>query len=237
MNVLIPPAGADAKRLREFFRETGYDLDTLRGGLGFTDLASFRFRKYLLARDPNPSLLDVIVQWFTCGLGVSRSSASRVVPAWALDIFHATGLLFADGEILRPAAMISPFRDLFIASDLITRLEGDASDLIVWPNATTYQIMNAAVPRSGGAMLDLGCGSGALAVASAHSNAVTAIDLNPRAAEFTAFNAALNDAGPIECLIGDRFEPAAGRRFDLILCNPPFFLVPSTGLLYCENPM
>src|SRR5262249_29715303 len=22
-----------------------------------------------------------------------------------------------------------------------------------------------------------------------------------------------------------------------ILCNPPFFLVPSTGLMYCENPM
>jgi SAM-dependent methyltransferase len=108
----------------------------------------------------------------------------------------------------------------------------------VWPNATTNQMSNAAIPQSGGAVLDLGCGTGALSVSAApKSKSVTATDLNPRAAGFTVFNARLNGAGEIETLTGDCYDPVAGRAFDLILCNPPFFLTPSTGLLYCENPM
>jgi hypothetical protein len=40
-------------------------------------------------------------------------------------------------------------------------------------------------------------------------------------------NAALNGLSHrVEYLIGDLFEPIAGRRFDLICCNPPFMPVP-----------
>ena len=235
---LTPPSLEDAKVLRSFFDEAGYNLDTLRGGLGFTDLASFRYRKYLLARNADPSRLDVIVQWFTCGMPVSVEKANRAIPARVIGICEACGLLFRDGDSLVPVAMLSPFQGMIIASDLISKLDEDASDLIVWPNATTYQILNAAIRSKGGAMLDLGCGTGAVSVACASQfSSITATDLNARAAEFTAFNARLNSADLIECLIGDGFAPVAGRKFDLILCNPPFFLVPSTGLMYCENPM
>jgi len=234
---LKPPSREDGKRIRAFFDEVGYDVETLRGGLGFTDLASFRFRKYLLTANPEPAPLDVIVQWFTCGLPVSSILARRVIPEQVIDLIESCGLIVREQDQLRPTAMLSPFEDLLIASDLITKLHGDASDLIVWPNATTYQIRNASFPVVGGSMLDLGCGSGVLAVANARRCAVTATDINPRAAEFTAFNAALNGVDSVECIVGNCFEPVAGRSFDLILCNPPFFLVPSTGLLYCENPM
>jgi methylase of polypeptide subunit release factors len=40
-------------------------------------------------------------------------------------------------------------------------------------------------------------------------------------------NAELNGLSHrVEYLIGDLFEPIAGRRFDLICCNPPFMPVP-----------
>ncbi len=233
---MIPPNQEEAKRLRAFFDGAGYSFDTLRRGFGLTDRASFRFRKYLLEQESDPSPLDILVQWFECGSDVSRGRAKRI-PAPIIDLLESTGLLRAEGDVLRPMAMISPFHDLLIASDPMAKLDGDASDLVVWPNSTTYQLMNAAVPCSGGSVLDLGCGSGVLAVKAAQSSTVTAIDVNPRAAEFTTFNAAFNGVGPIECRIGDCYEPVAGRRFDLILSNPPFFLVPSTGLTYCENPM
>ena len=235
---LTPPAFEDAKALREFFASAGYNLTAWRGGLGFTDIASFRYRKHLLARDADPSTLDVIVQWFTCGMAVSLEKANRAIPDWVIRACESCGLLIREQDSLRPTAMLSPFEGLLIASDPVSKLTENASDLIVWPNTTTYQIRNAVIPRPAGSVLDLGCGTGVLAVAcAAHSTSVTAIDLNPRAAGFTAFNARLNGARNIEYATGDAFGPVAGRKFDLILCNPPFFLVPSTGLMYCENPM
>ena len=50
-------------------------------------------------------------------------------------------------------------------------------------------------------------------------------------------NAALNGASNVSFLWGDRFEPVAGQQFDSILCNPPFFVAPVSGLLYCDNSM
>lgn len=234
---LRPPGLDDGKRLRAYFQQAGYDLDTLRGGLGFTDLASFRYRKLLFERGSKINELDAIVRWFTCGMAIEESQVAGVVPAWVIESCQSCGMLHRDGATLRSSVMLSPCNGLLIASDLISKLDRDASDLIIWPNATTYQLMNASVSR-GGAMLDLGCGTGVLAIAAAErSTTVTASDLNPRAAEFTAFNAALNGVEGIECRVGNCFEPVAGRKFDSILSNPPFFLIPSTGLLYCENPM
>lgn len=77
----------------------------------------------------------------------------------------------------------------------------------------------------GGAVLDLGCGSGVGAVFAAREGAsVTAIDINPEAVRCTRINALLNDLEErVEVLQGDLFEPVAGRRFELILFNPPFY--------------
>ncbi len=40
----------------------------------------------------------------------------------------------------------------------------------------------------------------------------------------------------IEPLQGDGFNPVAGRKFDLIVSNPPFFISPSGRYLFCDNP-
>lgn len=58
------------------------------------------------------------------------------------------------------------------------------------------------------------------------------MDVNPRAIEYTAFNAALNGIDRIECRLGSLFQPVAGERFDLILSNPPYVISPDATYVY-----
>jgi hypothetical protein len=69
------------------------------------------------------------------------------------------------------------------------------------------------------------------------SDTVVGTDLNERAVMFAAFNARLNGVENVEFLRGDLFAPVANRRFDLILSNPPFFITPQQGYMFCDNPM
>lgn len=73
--------------------------------------------------------------------------------------------------------------------------------------------------------LDLGTGSGALAVAAARTaGRVVAVDVNPEAVRCARVNLLLNRVDDhAEVRHGELFEPVAGQRFDRILCNPPFY--------------
>jgi release factor glutamine methyltransferase len=80
--------------------------------------------------------------------------------------------------------------------------------------------------------LDMGTGSGALAVALARRGAnVTAVDVNPRAVHCARANALLHGvADSMDVLEGDLFSPVAGRQFDLIVFNPPFYDRPARDM-------
>jgi release factor glutamine methyltransferase len=77
-----------------------------------------------------------------------------------------------------------------------------------------------------GVVLDLACGSGAVALAIARERPgcrVVATDLAPAAVATTRANALrLGLGGRVAALEGRWFEPVAGRRFDLIVSNPPY---------------
>ncbi|GAA5134297.1 HemK2/MTQ2 family protein methyltransferase [Pseudonocardia adelaidensis] len=72
-------------------------------------------------------------------------------------------------------------------------------------------------------VLDVGTGSGALAVAAARAGAatVTAVDLSLRSVAATWVNARLHGVS-VTVHRGDLFDPVAGRRFGLVLANPPY---------------
>jgi release factor glutamine methyltransferase len=74
-------------------------------------------------------------------------------------------------------------------------------------------------------VLDLGCGSGAGALAAARAGCqVTAVDINPQAVRCTRINALLNQLeARIDARCGDLFAPVQGERFDVILFNPPYY--------------
>ena len=73
-------------------------------------------------------------------------------------------------------------------------------------------------------VLDLGTGSGAIAITLACERpdlAVTATDASPAALDMARQNAATHGR-PIELVHGEWYAPVAGRRFDMIVANPPY---------------
>ncbi|MCX5384330.1 HemK2/MTQ2 family protein methyltransferase [Streptomyces sp. NBC_00083] len=78
-----------------------------------------------------------------------------------------------------------------------------------------------AVPE-GAEVLDIGTGTGALALAAARLGArVTAVDISWRAVISTRLNARLAGV-PVRVVRGDLLSPLVGRSYDLILSNPPY---------------
>jgi release factor glutamine methyltransferase len=73
-------------------------------------------------------------------------------------------------------------------------------------------------------VLDIGSGSGCVAIALARSlpgAAVVSVDISQEALELARGNAALNSVS-VDFRIGSLFEPVAGERFDLVVSNPPY---------------
>lgn len=74
-------------------------------------------------------------------------------------------------------------------------------------------------------VLDLGTGSGAIALAIASERPrarITGVDVSPAALAVARANAAALGASGIEWRLGSWFAAVDGRRFDLIVGNPPY---------------
>lgn len=82
---------------------------------------------------------------------------------------------------------------------------------------------------AGSRVLDVGTGTGALAVAAAaRGSLVTAVDVS-RMALTSAFLNGLVRGRRIRVRRGDLFAPVKGHRFDLIVSNPPYVPEPTTN--------
>jgi release factor glutamine methyltransferase len=82
----------------------------------------------------------------------------------------------------------------------------------------------------GASVLDVCSGSGLLAVVAARTGATAAaIDVSRRAVLSARLNAVLNGVR-VDALRGDLFAPVAGRRFDVIVSNPPYLPDPGEEL-------
>lgn len=100
-------------------------------------------------------------------------------------------------------------------------------------------VMRAGRYVEGRHVLDLGTGSGALALTAAHLGAasVTAVDLSRRSVTVARLNARLHRAR-VRVHRGDLYGPVHRRRFDLIVANPPYVpaeqaALPRFGIARC----
>jgi release factor glutamine methyltransferase len=112
------------------------------------------------------------------------------------------------------------FRDLWLAVDPRVLIPRPETEVLV------QAVLDWAEGRDGLSALDVGTGSGAIALALATEGPfarVVATDLSAGALEVARANreAAAPDA-PVEFREGSLFAPVAGERFDVVVSNPPY---------------
>jgi hypothetical protein len=237
LNLTLPN---DAERLRGFLSESGYSEDNLRGKLGLKDLPASRLRNFPRLQDltREPNCINTLARWFWIGIPQDAAAAENHLPPWFIPLALQCGLLVRRGKDLWPEAMLFPADKFIFAADHTSKIDAADPNLVLWPNPTSRLLSRCTVRRHSRATLDLGTGTGIQAlIAAGHSDKVVATDLNSRAVAFATFNARFNGIENVECLAGNGFAPVAGRKFDLIVSNPPFFITPAAQYLFCDNPL
>ena len=240
MAMLNQLSAENSHRLRTFFEEAGYTESNLRKHLGAAELPSERLRNRarLLDRTSAATQLNTLLRWFWVGDTQDAEQSAALIPDDISGLLLESGLVVAEGRVLAPRAMLLHIDGFLIASDHPVAIEKRQTEMVLWPNPTSKFLSRFAVTKPSRATLDLGTGSGVLSLAaSRYSDSVIATDLNLRAVDCARFNARLNGIDNIEVLGGDCFAPVSGRKFDLILSNPPFFITPQTDYMFCDNPM
>ncbi len=163
-------------------------------------------------------------------------------------LLHSTGLsrsgLLAHDTDELPPAQAAAFDALLarrLRGEPIQQMTGTAEfyglpfrvtpDVLI-PRPETEHLVERAIslatPFAAPRILDIGTGSGVIAVALAHTlphAAVSAVDLSPAALAVARDNAARNEVR-VRFLEGDLLAPVVAEQFDLIASNPPY--VPET---------
>jgi SAM-dependent methyltransferase len=149
-----------------------------------------------------------------------------------LDVLAKAGYVKKTiGEVFRPCVRVFVLDDHFIATDLLSHTGEDQVFSLMMEQALLVRAMDV---RKGDHFLELCLGSGvnALAAASKGAARVVGVDISARAIAFAKANASVNSRperaeAKLETFQGNLFEPLDPHdRFDLILINPPFELVP-----------
>ncbi|GAB3554884.1 peptide chain release factor N(5)-glutamine methyltransferase [Noviherbaspirillum agri] len=99
---------------------------------------------------------------------------------------------------------------------------------VLIPRPETELLVELALERlpPGGRILDMGTGSGAIAIAIAHTRSdavVTALDVSDAALAVARRNAARHAAN-VTFLQSDWYGAVKGERFDIIVSNPPYIV-------------
>jgi len=222
---LLSPAGVE--RLRAALAAAGYTPTGIDARLGESAATALTrgdlhaVRHAASGDDP----LATLIRLFVAGGDAPEKAAGA-----ALDLTdaYAAGLLERDGDRVRAGLDLRPYGDWWVVSDLGSDVRPGPlrAHHVLGIGGASVTLAQSTVRPPVATALDLGTGCGVQALhLSEHAAAVTGTDLNPRALRLAATTAALNGLD-WELLAGDLVEPVAGRRFDLVVSNPPFVVGP-----------
>jgi methylase of polypeptide subunit release factors len=231
---------SDIADLRAVFVDAGYNEENLLQSIGGAAPPSPQDVSSLIRRSREVTTLNALARLFLIGLTLDREEVGQALSESFIDLAFRAGLLAADGDRIVPEVVVVPVGKLLFASDAFRILgtEDRAEFVVPAKNSAADFLRRLTMRDPAGTALDLGCGCGVHALLLAgHCRHVVATDISAEAVRYARFNAQLNDIDNVEVLEGDLFEPVSGRAFDLIVCNPPFIIGPSSDFTYRDNPL
>lgn len=238
---LLSPEGIN--RLTEALRTADYTASGITARIGPEATAAagrgdvratLRATAPALGEDPDP--LATLIRLFVCGQTEpvdAVAAAFRPLPlAEAVSGGLVEPAITGTGEKgLRAAVELEAYGPWWVVSDLSAGMRPGVplpADHVLGVGSASTTLAAATIREPVATALDLGTGCGIQALhLSRHAQRVTATDLSRRALRFAATTAALNGLD-WELLAGDLTTPVAGRRFDLVVSNPPFVAGPGT---------
>ncbi len=198
-----------------------------------------------------PTVADLIhcgaEEFERAGLAFGHGTEDSVDDAAAL-VFHVLELDHAQAEaaydrkpaprdVERVLAMFAQRIEKRVPAAYLMRrmwfagLEFEVDERVIVPRSPFAELIHAGfrpwiAPEHVRRILDIGTGSGCIAIACAVAFPlafVDAVDLSPHALEVAARNVARHQVGDrLRLLQGDVFEPLGAQRYDLIVSNPPY---------------
>lgn len=174
--------------------------------------------------------------------GWSRPFRESILPRMALEwLREAAALEEADG-VLRSRVRYSTIgRRVFVHSAFPT----EARDAVFFgPDSYRFiafvrQMLQYPWPHAVRSLADIGCGSGAGAIAvsdkldPAELNRIVLCDINPLALGLASVNTRINDLRGVDFTLSDGLS-ATQEMFDLIITNPPY-MVDRRNRTYCHG--
>lgn len=215
--------------MREAFLTAGYTADGVVGVLGAQAHAA------LGRGEPEPArratrdagALGTLIRLFLLGDAEPEPAIRAALGPAGLDEAVAATVVTADG---RAGLDIRPYEDSWwVVADLDSDLRGGAvpADHVLGVGHASINLARATARRPVGTLLDLGTGCGVQALhASTHARTITATDVSARALALARATFHLNEMD-VELARGEWFDPVRGRRFDQVVCNPPFVVGPA----------
>ncbi len=193
-----------------------------------------------------------LISWTTGYLAEKGVENARLESEWLLC--HVTGLnrmgLYLNFDKPLNTEELSSYRSLvarrsrreplqyLLGTQEFDGLEFTVTPDVLIPRHDTETLIEEAVRLAPDAktILDIGTGSGCIAIALARrlpGSSVTAVDISAEALEVARLNAKKIGAD-IDFLHGSFLEPVAGRKFDLIVSNPPYITTSDLTILQPE---
>jgi hypothetical protein len=237
----LSSSGVDGPRhVREVLDRAGYAGPAVAQAFGVDGLRALDGMSgpVLVRRVGGDSRLERLIRLLLLGVEIEYDALRAALHPTPVEAWEAFGLIETSAGVARARYRIVPSDDLLLLSDWPASPGRPLRpDHVLGPSPSASVLADVTVRSPVDSVLDLGTGCGIQAlIATRHARRVVATDLNQRAVEVAAFNAALNDV-EVEGAVGDLFEPVRGRRFDLVVSNPPFVISPGTRFLFRDSEL
>jgi release factor glutamine methyltransferase len=199
-------------RLGRFLKKQGYR---------FVVVSPTTHERVLNRPEEQPTLRSIF--------GWNRAFHRSAISPELFDLLSEADVLSLSGDRYRSSVRFATIDDMLFAHSAFPTVETDA----VFFGPDTYRFVRLVrsalvdIPsKTGITLIDVGTGSGAGGLCAARGLDAAKIrlaDVNPRALEVSAVNAAINDLESAEIVFSDVLSGIKGKP-DLIIANPPYLL-------------